>query len=146
MSIVFVPVGPTKCHFYIAFSQNILELQKTPKLVEIGGAILYCEERLNQTTYYTVHQTMLEQFSTLPFCIPGDYIYSNFVPALFHRLRHMRQIPCRMAAANAIVIFLRHCRRSAQREDIRKRIKEGTVLHLIFFVILTSVCLIKDFI
>ncbi|CAL8111217.1 unnamed protein product [Orchesella dallaii] len=106
---------------------NVLSPDRvTPKLVEIGGAILYCEERLNQTTYYTVHQTMLEQFSMLPFCIPGDYIYSNFVPALFHRLRHMRQIPCRMAAANAIVIFLRHCRRSAQREDIRKRIREET--------------------
>jgi hypothetical protein len=30
-----------------------------------------------------------------------------------------------MAAADAIVSFLRHCRRSNQREEIRKRIKES---------------------
>ncbi|XP_021947193.2 serine/threonine-protein phosphatase 4 regulatory subunit 4 [Folsomia candida] len=97
----------------------------TNATVEIGGALLFCEMRLSQTNDWRVHATMLEQLSVLPFCFPVDYVYNNFVPALFHRLLHMRQLPCRIAAADAIVSFLRHCRRSHQREEIRRRIKEG---------------------
>lgn len=44
---------------------------------------------------------------------------------LFYCLQ--RQLPCRIAAADAIVSFLRHCRRSHQREEIRRRIKEGEI-------------------
>jgi hypothetical protein len=58
-------------------------------MVEIGGALLFCEERLSQSNDWRVHALMLEQLSVLPFCLPGDYVYNNFVPALFHRLLHM---------------------------------------------------------
>ncbi len=57
--------------------------------MEIGGALLFCEMRLSQTNDWRVHATMLEQLSVLPFCFPVDYVYNNFVPALFHRLLHM---------------------------------------------------------
>ncbi len=62
---------------------------QTQALVEVGGAIIFCEERLNQANNWRVHSDLLNQLAVLPYCLPVDYISANFVPILFHRLLHL---------------------------------------------------------
>ncbi|CAG7817064.1 unnamed protein product [Allacma fusca] len=105
-------------------NNDILSPEKaTAAAAEIGGVLLFCEERLSQTRDWRIHSSLLLQMVVLPFCLPSDILFQNFVPIILHRLLHLKQLPSRLGAAEALISLLRHCRRANQRDEIRRKIK-----------------------
>jgi hypothetical protein len=95
--------------------------------MDIGQALLKCEAEISMTTNWRLHAMTLGQLECLPHCMPSDFIYSHFIPIIFDRIYTARPVPCRMAAARTMLVFLRYNVKETQRNAIRAHI--DTDLH-----------------
>ncbi|XP_046384426.1 serine/threonine-protein phosphatase 4 regulatory subunit 4-like isoform X3 [Ischnura elegans] len=90
-------------------------------VVEIGRALLKCEETISSTTNWRLHASFLSQMECLPQCLPIDYIQSHLVPVLFLRIHKARPLPCRVAAVQTLLIYLRYSVK--QKDHLLSKIK-----------------------
>ncbi|XP_071440680.1 serine/threonine-protein phosphatase 4 regulatory subunit 4-like isoform X5 [Hetaerina americana] len=90
-------------------------------VVEIGRAMLKSEETIAATTNWRLHASFLSQLECAPHCLPIDYIQSHLVPILFLRIHKARPLPCRVAAAHTLLIFLRY--NVKQKDHLLNKIK-----------------------
>ncbi|KAG8226391.1 hypothetical protein J437_LFUL011929 [Ladona fulva] len=86
--------------------KNIGPDQMGTSVVEIGRAILKCEDTISRTYNWRLHSSLLSQLECLPHCLPAEYILSHLVPVLFLRIHKARPLPCRSAAAHTLLVFL----------------------------------------
>ncbi|PNF28861.1 hypothetical protein B7P43_G04431 [Cryptotermes secundus] len=91
-------------------------------VLNIGRALIKCEAEISMTTNWRLHAEILGQLEYLPHCMPSDFIYSHFIPIIFHRIHAARPVPCRMAAARTMLVFLRYNVKETQKNAIRARI------------------------
>ncbi|XP_068083242.1 uncharacterized protein [Anabrus simplex] len=90
--------------------------------LEIGRALVKCEAEVGRTHNWRLHSLLLHQLECLPNCLPSDFINSHFIPIMFTRIHTARPVPCRVAAARTLLVFLRYNQKQVQRSDIRSRI------------------------
>lgn len=88
------------------------------ELLELIGAIKQGEETVSVTSVWRVHAEALTQIAALAPCLPADLIFTQLVPLMFVRMQTARPIPCRLAAARTLLVFLRHMNTQEQREHI----------------------------
>lgn len=114
-------------------------------LVELVGAIKQGEETVSITSVWRVHAEALTQAAALAPCLPADLIFTQLVPLMFVRMQTARPIPCRLAAARTLLVYLRHMSTQEQRDHISNTIVsefcEGTSCHkrMLFLNIATMV-------
>ncbi|KAK7070393.1 Serine/threonine-protein phosphatase 4 regulatory subunit 4 [Halocaridina rubra] len=92
------------------------------ELVELVGAIKQGEETVSITSVWRVHAEALTQAAALAPCLPADLIFTHLVPLMFVRMETARPIPCRLAAARTLLVFLRHMGTQEQRDHISNTI------------------------
>ncbi|XP_069691176.1 serine/threonine-protein phosphatase 4 regulatory subunit 4-like isoform X3 [Periplaneta americana] len=91
-------------------------------VLDVGRALLKCETEISMTTNWRLHAMILGQLECLPHCMPSDFIHSHFIPVIFNRIHVARPVPCRMAAARTMLVFLRYNIKQTQKSTIRSRI------------------------
>lgn len=91
---------------------------------ELLHALVICENATSMTSNWRLHADVLTQLSCLPHCLPSEQIYSTFVPLLFNKIHTARPIPCRVAAAYSLLVYLRNTPQFEQRNDIINRLIE----------------------
>ncbi|XP_023226349.1 serine/threonine-protein phosphatase 4 regulatory subunit 4-like [Centruroides sculpturatus] len=89
---------------------------------ELLHALVICENATSLTSNWRLHADILTQLSCLPHCLPSEQIYSTFVPLLFNKIHTARPIPCRVAAAYSLLVYLRNTPQFEQRNDIINRL------------------------
>ncbi|KAJ4443074.1 hypothetical protein ANN_04724 [Periplaneta americana] len=108
---------------YTACFKNPQSLDKMDTTVlDVGRALLKCETEISMTTNWRLHAMILGQLECLPHCMPSDFIHSHFIPVIFNRIHVARPVPCRMAAARTMLVFLRYNIKQTQKSAIRSRI------------------------
>ncbi|XP_076036119.1 uncharacterized protein LOC143022060 isoform X2 [Oratosquilla oratoria] len=88
------------------------------ELVEIVGAVKQGEETVSVTSNWRLHADTLTKFASLAQCLPQQMIFTDLVPLMIIRMHASRPIPCRVAAARTLLIFLHHLSDSEHREHI----------------------------
>ncbi|XP_035210031.1 serine/threonine-protein phosphatase 4 regulatory subunit 4-like isoform X2 [Stegodyphus dumicola] len=81
-------------------------------------ALIACEEATSVTSSWRLHADLLSCLSCLPSCISSETIFTTFVPLLFVKLHISRPIPCRIAAAYSLLVFLRNTPSLERRKGI----------------------------
>ncbi|KAK4302712.1 hypothetical protein Pmani_025211 [Petrolisthes manimaculis] len=88
------------------------------ELVEVVGAVKQGEETVSGTSLWRVHAEALTQAACLAPSLPPDLSFTHIVPLLFLRMKTARPIPCRLAAARTLLVFLRHMTNTDHRDQI----------------------------
>lgn len=91
---------------------------------EVMTAVMLCEEEISKTSNWRLHAQLLEKLSCLPKCLPSNLIFHKFVPLFFQKLFTARPIPCRMAAASTLLVYLKFNPRQDQRQELCQRLIE----------------------
>ncbi|KAK7872082.1 hypothetical protein R5R35_004566 [Gryllus longicercus] len=93
-----------------------------PQSMEIGRAVLKCEAEISETHNWRLHSMLMSQLECLPLCLPSEFLHNYFIPIIFSRIHKSRAVPCRIAAARTLLVFLRYNPKAPQRNDLRTRI------------------------
>ncbi|XP_042238802.1 serine/threonine-protein phosphatase 4 regulatory subunit 4-like isoform X2 [Homarus americanus] len=111
---------PNLPHIITTMHRNNAITPQSPRgeLMELVGAIKQGEETVSITSLWRVHAEALTQAAALAPCLPSDLIFTQLVPLMFIRMQTARPIPCRLAAARTLLVYLRHMNTSEHREHI----------------------------
>ncbi|MPC19459.1 Serine/threonine-protein phosphatase 4 regulatory subunit 4 [Portunus trituberculatus] len=88
------------------------------ELLEVVGALKQGEETVSVTSMWRVHAECLTQAAALAPCLPPDMLFSQLVPLMVIRMQTARPIPCRLAAARTLLVYLHHMTSTEHREHI----------------------------
>ncbi|XP_050713956.1 serine/threonine-protein phosphatase 4 regulatory subunit 4-like [Eriocheir sinensis] len=88
------------------------------ELLEVVGAVKQGEETISITSMWRVHAECLTQAAALAPCLPPDLLFTQLVPLMVVRMQTARPIPCRLAAARTLLVFLDHMTSTEHREHI----------------------------
>lgn len=130
------------------------------ELLEVVGAMKQGEETVSITSMWRVHAECLTQAAALAPCLPPDMIFTQLVPLMVIRMQTavsmtlfiillsypsdllfssldlvstplQRPIPCRLAAARTLLVYLHHMTSTEHREHICNTLVTGeSALHL----------------
>nr|XP_045601307.1 uncharacterized protein LOC123760008 isoform X2 [Procambarus clarkii] len=117
---ILAALMPNLPHIITTMHRHNAVTPQSPRgeLMEVVGAIKQGEETLSITSMWRVHAEALTQAAALAPCLPTDLIFTQLVPLMFIRMQTARPIPCRLAAARTLLVYLRHMNTSEQREHI----------------------------
>ncbi|KAG7159415.1 Serine/threonine-protein phosphatase 4 regulatory subunit 4-like, partial [Homarus americanus] len=118
---------PNLPHIITTMHRNNAITPQSPRgeLMELVGAIKQGEETVSITSLWRVHAEALTQAAALAPCLPSDLIFTQLVPLMFIRMQTARPIPCRLAAARTLLVYLRHMNTSEHREHISNTLVSG---------------------
>ncbi|XP_071540603.1 uncharacterized protein [Panulirus ornatus] len=144
---ILAALTPNLPHIITTMHRHNAITPQSPRgeLMELVGAIKQGEETVSITSMWRVHAEALTQAAALVPCLPPDLIFTQLVPLMFIRMHTARPIPCRLAAAKTLLVYLRHMTSSDHRDHISKSLVsefcEGNSCHkrMLFLNIATMV-------
>nr|XP_053639069.1 uncharacterized protein LOC128693421 [Cherax quadricarinatus] len=144
---ILAALTPNLPHIITTMHRHNAVTPQSPRgdLLELVGAIKQGEETVSITSMWRVHAETLTQAAALAPCLPPDLIFTQLVPLMFVRMQTARPIPCRLAAARTLLVYLRHMNTSEQRDHISNTLVsefcEGNSCHkrMLFLSVATMV-------
>ncbi|XP_044595510.1 serine/threonine-protein phosphatase 4 regulatory subunit 4-like isoform X5 [Cotesia glomerata] len=103
-------------------SQSVGIEQLESSVVDMGKALLKCENEIFNTNNWRLSKLMLEQLEILPKCFPSDYIYTYFVPVTLNRALNARPMPVKLAAGRTFLVFIRYNLKPVERSELRNKL------------------------
>ncbi|XP_057326161.1 serine/threonine-protein phosphatase 4 regulatory subunit 4-like isoform X1 [Microplitis mediator] len=108
-------------------SQALGMEQLESSVVELGKALMKCENEIFNTNNWRLSKLILQQLEILPKCFPSDYIYTYFVPVALNRalnafIKLQRPMPVRLAAGRTFLVFIRYNLKPVQRTELRNKL------------------------
>ncbi|KAK6645033.1 hypothetical protein RUM43_001309 [Polyplax serrata] len=105
-------------------SSGVLGHEQDGVSFELGRGLLQCDKTIRDKTHnWRLYTDFITQLESIVKCLPSDYIYSHFVTLMFDKMHRARPLPCRLAAARTLLVFLRFNLKSNQRQEIRSRLQ-----------------------
>ncbi|WKX97994.1 hypothetical protein Q1695_013582 [Nippostrongylus brasiliensis] len=86
--------------------------------VQLDRILIGCNQLLRGTGSWRSHAALLENLSVLKSCVPYNQLTETFIPVLQKEVLHSRAIPCRVAAVNTLLQFMREQPEKKKREEI----------------------------
>uniref|UniRef100_A0A915NPH8 Serine/threonine-protein phosphatase 4 regulatory subunit 4 n=1 Tax=Meloidogyne floridensis TaxID=298350 RepID=A0A915NPH8_9BILA len=104
---------------------------ETEKLqTKLNQLIINCNSLLRGTGFWRAHESYLNSIASLKNLLSIREIKQNFVPLLKQEVLNAKALPCRVAAANSLLLLMRQLPISSDRLDIVKFFIEGLGQHL----------------
>nr|CAD2149135.1 unnamed protein product [Meloidogyne enterolobii] len=105
--------------------------KNTEKLqTKLNQLIINCNSLLRGTGFWRAHESYLNSIASLKNLLSIREIKQNFVPLLKQEVLNAKALPCRVAAANSLLLLMRQLPLSSDRLDIVKFFTEGLGQHL----------------
>ncbi|KAF4517062.1 hypothetical protein B566_EDAN006379, partial [Ephemera danica] len=117
----------------LAKSGALKSSEEPAAVLELCRALLHCEEEVSQTNNWRLQANMLEQLACLPHCVSTDLVFTHFVPRMFTKMHKARPLPCRVAAARALLTYLHHLSEEKHRAGVLARLEAGNLFFSSFF-------------
>ncbi|CAD6199754.1 unnamed protein product [Caenorhabditis auriculariae] len=86
--------------------------------VQLDRLILGSNNILHNTGSWRSHEALLKSLATLPQCISQRQIVETFIPLLKKETLSVRAIPCRVAAADSLLVLMRHVAADSPRRQV----------------------------
>ncbi|XGW07719.1 hypothetical protein V3C99_010683, partial [Haemonchus contortus] len=83
--------------------------------IQLDRILIGCNQLLRGTGAWRSHAALLENISVLKTCLPYTQLADTFIPVLQKEVLQARAIPCRVAAVNTLLQFMR------EQPDLKKR-------------------------
>ncbi|CAL4097287.1 unnamed protein product, partial [Meganyctiphanes norvegica] len=132
---VLAALLPNLPHIVSAMNRHNVLTPHSPKseVLELVRAVKAGEETVSTSSSWRINAEALNQMAALAPVVPADVLFSELVPLVIIRMHTARPIPCRMAAARTLLIFLKHMEDKEQRDHVCKTIVtefcEGSSCH-----------------
>ncbi|KAL0281131.1 UNVERIFIED_CONTAM: hypothetical protein PYX00_002216 [Menopon gallinae] len=108
----------------LLITSGVLGQEQDGATAELGRGLLQCDKTIRDKTHnWRLYTDFITQLESIVKCLPSDYIYTHFVSLMFDKMHKARALPCRLAAARTLLVFLRHNLKNNQRQEIRARIQ-----------------------
>ncbi|KAK6051958.1 hypothetical protein COOONC_10535 [Cooperia oncophora] len=86
--------------------------------IQLDRILIGCNQLLRGTGAWRSHAALLENLSVLKTCLPYTQLADTFIPVLQKEVLQARAIPCRVAAVNTLLQFMREQPDKNKREEI----------------------------
>ncbi|KAJ1370869.1 hypothetical protein KIN20_032689 [Parelaphostrongylus tenuis] len=97
--------------------------------VQLDRLLIGCNQVLRGTGSWRSHAALLENISVLKTCLPYTQLAETFIPVLQKEVLQARAIPCRVAAANTLLQFMREQPEKKKREETIEFLKKEVAGH-----------------
>ncbi|KJH50653.1 HEAT repeat protein [Dictyocaulus viviparus] len=98
--------------------------------VQLDRIIVGCNQLLRGTGAWRSHAALLENISVLKNCITYTQLADTFIPVLQKEVLHVRALPCRLAAVNTLLQFMREQPEKKKREETIEFFKTEIASHV----------------
>lgn len=88
------------------------------QLADLLHSLVVCEVTTAHASNWRLHADLLTCLSSLPKCLTSDKVLPSFLPLLLHKMHSARPIPCRLAAAYSVLVFVKYTPRAHARQEI----------------------------
>ncbi|KAL7071753.1 hypothetical protein ACQ4LE_009197 [Meloidogyne hapla] len=97
---------------------------------KLNQLIISCNSLLRGTGFWRAHEAYLNSIASLKNILCSREIKQNFVPLLKQEVLNAKALPCRIAAANSLLLLMRQLPLASDRLDIVKFFTERLGQHL----------------
>ncbi|XP_057374464.1 serine/threonine-protein phosphatase 4 regulatory subunit 4-like [Daphnia carinata] len=87
-------------------------------VLETFEAVLRCEEQVMNSSSWRMQADILSQLAAFPLCLPCHAVHDLLIPRLWHRIDTVRPLPCRVSAAQTLMLCVRSERRRQERSNL----------------------------
>lgn len=88
------------------------------QLADLIHSLVVCEVTTAHASNWRLHADFLTCLSCLPKCLNSHKVQPSFLPLLIHKMHTARPLPCRLAAAYSLLVFLRYTPQQNGRDEI----------------------------
>lgn len=93
---------------------------KEPKVTstQLDRILMGCNQLIRSTGCWRSHESLLLSLAVLRQCLPYSQLFLTFVPLLKKEVLTARAIPCRIAAASTLLVYLRENPEQEERDKL----------------------------
>ncbi|VDP45103.1 unnamed protein product [Heligmosomoides polygyrus] len=105
-------------HIYTVSLRHFVEAEYTVTSAQLDRILIGCNQLLRGSGAWRSHAALLENISVLKACVSYTQLAETFMPVLQKEVLQARAIPCRVAAVNTLLQFMREQPEKKKRDEV----------------------------